>query len=164
MLVTEPISALAWVALVYLVRETDVNAGTIFEQSSLIRLSVARLSRVRRPGTATFGWWKFTQMLRYVPITHVKNEMHWVWLSHVHMRLWSKTPETNLSGFGQGGIPVLAKRALVEVWALGGRGAGMSKSRLQLTWYKTLIPTEMGKYGYIWVDPADPRYCESTRL
>ena len=31
----------------------------------------------------------------------------------------------------------------------------MSKSRLQLTWYRTLIPTEMGKYGYIWVDPAD---------
>lgn len=43
----------------------------------------------------------------------------------------------------------------------------MSKSRLQLTWYnkdKALIPTETGKYGYMWVDPADPRYCETHTL
>lgn len=38
----------------------------------------------------------------------------------------------------------------------------MSKSRLQLAWYnkdKALIQTEMGKYGYMWVDPTDSRYC-----
>ena len=43
----------------------------------------------------------------------------------------------------------------------------MSKSRLQLTWYnkgKALIPTETGKYGYMWVDPADLRYCETHTL
>ena len=43
----------------------------------------------------------------------------------------------------------------------------MSKSRLQLTWYnkdKALIPTEAGKYGYMWVNPADPRYCETHTL
>ena len=43
----------------------------------------------------------------------------------------------------------------------------MSKTRLQLTWYnkdKALIPAEHGKYGYIWVDPADPRYCETHTL
>lgn len=40
----------------------------------------------------------------------------------------------------------------------------MSKMRLQLTWYNkdmALIPTEAGRYGYRWVDPADPRYCET---
>lgn len=39
--------------------------------------------------------------------------------------------------------------------------------RLELTWYnkdKALIPTEAGKYGYTWVDPADPRYCETHTL
>lgn len=39
--------------------------------------------------------------------------------------------------------------------------------RLQLTWYnkdKALIPTEAGKYGYTWVDPSDPRYCETHTL
>ncbi|MBB5846234.1 adenine-specific DNA-methyltransferase [Mobiluncus mulieris] len=39
--------------------------------------------------------------------------------------------------------------------------------RLELTWYnkdKALIPTETGKYGYTWVDPADPRYCETHTL
>ncbi|CAB0915337.1 site-specific DNA-methyltransferase [Corynebacterium diphtheriae bv. mitis] len=39
--------------------------------------------------------------------------------------------------------------------------------RLQLTWYnkdKALIPTETGKYGYTWVDPSDPRYCETHTL
>ena len=43
----------------------------------------------------------------------------------------------------------------------------MAKTRLQLTWYnkdKALIPTETGKYGYQWVDPADPRYCETHTL
>ena len=43
----------------------------------------------------------------------------------------------------------------------------MSKTRLQLTWYnknKALIPTETGKYGYIWVEPSDPRYCETHTL
>lgn len=43
----------------------------------------------------------------------------------------------------------------------------MSQQRLQLTWYnkdKALIPTETGKYGYTWVDPADPRYCETHIL
>lgn len=40
----------------------------------------------------------------------------------------------------------------------------MTTQRLQLTWYnkdKALIPTETGKYGYTWVDPSDPRYCET---
>lgn len=43
----------------------------------------------------------------------------------------------------------------------------MTKQRLQLTWYnkdKALIPTETGKYGYTWVDPSDPRYCETHTL
>lgn len=43
----------------------------------------------------------------------------------------------------------------------------MTKQRLQLTWYnkdKALIPTEAGKYGYTWVDPSDPRYCETRTL
>lgn len=43
----------------------------------------------------------------------------------------------------------------------------MTKQRLQLTWYnkdKALIPTEVGKYGYTWVDPSDPRYCETHTL
>ena len=43
----------------------------------------------------------------------------------------------------------------------------MSKTRLQLSWYnkdKALIPTEKGKYGYMWVEPSDPRYCETHTL
>ena len=43
----------------------------------------------------------------------------------------------------------------------------MAKTRLQLTWYnkdKALIPTETGKYGYAWVEPSDPRYCETHTL
>jgi len=43
----------------------------------------------------------------------------------------------------------------------------MTRQRLQLTWYnkdKALIPTETGKYGYSWVDPSDPRYCETHTL
>lgn len=43
----------------------------------------------------------------------------------------------------------------------------MAKQRLELTWCnkdKALIPTETGKYGYTWVDPSDPRYCETHTL
>lgn len=43
----------------------------------------------------------------------------------------------------------------------------MSKQTLQLNWYNkdmALIPEETGKYGYRWVDPADPRYCETHVL
>lgn len=43
----------------------------------------------------------------------------------------------------------------------------MGKQRLELTWYnkdKALIPTEIGMYGYTWVDPSDPRYCETHTL
>lgn len=43
----------------------------------------------------------------------------------------------------------------------------MTRQRLELTWYNkdmALIPTESGKYGYSWVDPADPRYCETHVL
>src|SRR5690625_2456734 len=39
--------------------------------------------------------------------------------------------------------------------------------KLELTWFnkdKGLIPTEVGKYGYTWVDPKDPRYCETHTL
>ena len=41
------------------------------------------------------------------------------------------------------------------------------QQRLELTWFnkdKALIPTENGKYGYSWVDPRDPRYCETHTL
>lgn len=43
----------------------------------------------------------------------------------------------------------------------------MIKQRLELTWYnkdKALLPTENGKYGYTWVEPSDPRYCETHTL
>ena len=43
----------------------------------------------------------------------------------------------------------------------------MADQRLQLTWYnkdKALIPIETGQYGYAWVDPDDPRYCETHTL
>ena len=43
----------------------------------------------------------------------------------------------------------------------------MAKQRLELTWYnkdKALIPTENGRYGYMWVEPTDPRYCETHTL
>lgn len=43
----------------------------------------------------------------------------------------------------------------------------MPNQRLQLTWYnkdKALIPIETGRYGYAWVDPDDPRYCETHTL
>lgn len=42
-----------------------------------------------------------------------------------------------------------------------------SQQRLELTWFnkdRALIPTENGKYGYSWVDPRDPRYCETHTL
>ena len=43
----------------------------------------------------------------------------------------------------------------------------MPQKKLELTWFnknKVLIPAESGKYGYIWVDPRDPRYCETHTL
>lgn len=43
----------------------------------------------------------------------------------------------------------------------------MTQQRLQLTWYNkdmALIPTEAGRYGYRWVEPDDPRYCETHTL
>lgn len=43
----------------------------------------------------------------------------------------------------------------------------MANQRLELTWYnkdKALIPTETGRYGYTWVEPEDPRYCETHTL
>ncbi|WP_061230066.1 site-specific DNA-methyltransferase [Dietzia cinnamea] len=39
--------------------------------------------------------------------------------------------------------------------------------RLELTWFnkdQALIPQSRGKYGYAWVDPKDPRYCEVHSL
>ncbi|WP_300908011.1 site-specific DNA-methyltransferase [Corynebacterium stationis] len=39
--------------------------------------------------------------------------------------------------------------------------------KLELNWYnkdQALIPTEEGKYGYTWVNPSDPRYCETHTL
>ncbi len=44
---------------------------------------------------------------------------------------------------------------------------GQRPQKLELTWFnkdKALIPTEEGKYGYTWVDPKDPRYCEAHTL
>ncbi|ALD63006.1 DNA methylase [Arthrobacter sp. LS16] len=41
------------------------------------------------------------------------------------------------------------------------------KQKLELSWYnkdKALIPNTTGKYGYSWVDPRDPRYCETHTL
>ena len=43
----------------------------------------------------------------------------------------------------------------------------VGKQRLELTWYnknKALIPIESGKYGYAWVAPSDPRYCQTRAL
>ena len=56
-----------------------------------------------------------------------------------------------------------------QVVLIGLRGEinAMTAQRLQLTWYnkdQALIPTEAGKYGYTWVDPSDPRYCETHTL
>ena len=42
-----------------------------------------------------------------------------------------------------------------------------TKQLLELTWFnkdKALIPSEEGKYAYEWVDPKDPRYCETRTL
>lgn len=44
---------------------------------------------------------------------------------------------------------------------------GRRPQKLELTWFnkdQALIPTEEGKYGYTWVDPRDPRYCETHTL
>lgn len=44
---------------------------------------------------------------------------------------------------------------------------GRRPQKLELTWFnkdQALIPTEEGKYGYTWVDPKDPRYCEVHAL
>ncbi|MGD7003841.1 site-specific DNA-methyltransferase [Corynebacterium halotolerans] len=44
---------------------------------------------------------------------------------------------------------------------------GRRPQKLELTWFnkdQALIPTEEGKYGYTWVDPKDPRYCETHTL
>ena len=42
-----------------------------------------------------------------------------------------------------------------------------AKQLLELNWFnkdKALIPSEEGKYAYQWVDPKDPRYCETRTL
>ncbi|KHO28509.1 site-specific DNA-methyltransferase [Corynebacterium minutissimum] len=42
-----------------------------------------------------------------------------------------------------------------------------AKQLLELTWFnkdKALIPSEEGRYAYEWVDPTDPRYCETRAL
>lgn len=42
-----------------------------------------------------------------------------------------------------------------------------TEGRLELSWFnkdKALIPKETGRYGYTWVDPRDPRYCETRTL
>lgn len=44
---------------------------------------------------------------------------------------------------------------------------GRRAQKLELTWFnkdQALIPAEEGKYGYTWVDPKDPRYCETHTL
>lgn len=44
---------------------------------------------------------------------------------------------------------------------------GSNPQKLELTWFnkdKALIPTAEGKYGYTWVEPKDPRYCETHTL
>lgn len=44
---------------------------------------------------------------------------------------------------------------------------GRRPQKLELTWFnkdQALIPTEKGKYDYTWVDPKDPRYCETHTL
>ena len=58
---------------------------------------------------------------------------------------------------------------LVEVidQALMEDSMGRRPQKLELTWFnkdQALIPTEEGKYGYTWVDPKDPRYCEVHAL
>lgn len=41
------------------------------------------------------------------------------------------------------------------------------EQRLELNWFnkdQALLPMESGRYGYTWVDPRDPRYCETRTL
>lgn len=43
----------------------------------------------------------------------------------------------------------------------------MTHQKLELTWFnkdQALVPSVIGRYGYIWVDPRDPRYCETHTL
>lgn len=43
----------------------------------------------------------------------------------------------------------------------------MTHQKLELTWFnkdQALVPSVVGRYGYIWVDPRDPRYCETHTL
>ena len=43
----------------------------------------------------------------------------------------------------------------------------MPNNTLQLTWPNkelALIPSVAGRYGYQWVHPSDPRYCETHTL
>ncbi|QTH60509.1 site-specific DNA-methyltransferase [Corynebacterium hindlerae] len=43
----------------------------------------------------------------------------------------------------------------------------MTQQKLELTWFnkdQALIPQERGRYGYTWVDPHDPRYCQTHYL
>lgn len=45
--------------------------------------------------------------------------------------------------------------------------ANNGEQLLELSWYnknQALIPTQSGRYGYSWVDPRDPRYCETRTL
>lgn len=43
----------------------------------------------------------------------------------------------------------------------------MTQQKLELTWFnkdQALIPQKRGRYGYAWVDPHDPRYCQTHYL
>lgn len=42
-----------------------------------------------------------------------------------------------------------------------------NSQKLEITWHnkdKALIPTTRGRYGYTWVAPTDPRYCQTNFL
>lgn len=44
---------------------------------------------------------------------------------------------------------------------------GRKPQKLELNWFnkdQALIPTTTGRYDYTWVDPKDPRYCETHTL
>lgn len=44
---------------------------------------------------------------------------------------------------------------------------GRKPQKLELSWFnkdQALIPTATGRYSYTWVDPKDPRYCETHTL
>ena len=44
---------------------------------------------------------------------------------------------------------------------------GGKPQKLELRWFnkdKALIPTTANRYDYTWVDPKDPRYCETHTL